>query len=109
MDASNLDRRVTFQREVRVPDGAGGSAVTYEDLGTVWAGRADMSDGERVNSQKIETFLASRFVVRNTAFTKGIRAADRILHDGQTLEITGIKEAKGPRGQFLEFSTEAVT
>lgn len=110
MSASNLDRKIQFLRYVQgEPDGFGGfEGSTWENHGTpVWAHRADVSDGEKFTAAQIQATITSRFTVRSSAFTRDINPVDRIMHNGQDFNITGVKESKEGRLQFIEITASA--
>lgn len=67
------------------------------------AQRIDVKDEERFAAQRWERRLVSRFTVRASDFTRSIRSTDRLLHDGLTFEIDGIKEAP-PGPAFIEIT-----
>lgn len=90
--AGSLDRIVQFRRAVLADDGMTRSE-TWQDLGgKVWAGKSDVSDGERWRAAEVAAQITSRFVVRWSAFTAGITPRDRLVCEGRTYDIVGIKE-----------------
>jgi SPP1 family predicted phage head-tail adaptor len=103
--AGDLDRRITIERsygvakefnEVVDPD--------WQPLMTVWAGREDISDGEKFAAGGIGGYLAARFTVRHSTQTAAIQYSDRLLHDGREWNIVGLKEARNGRRQFIEIT-----
>ncbi len=107
MSASKLDRRITITRAELVDTGLGMEPGPYEPIGTVWAHRADVSDGERFAAAQVQATVTTRFTVRSSEFTRDIDPADRILHAGQDFNITGVKESKEGRLQFIELTASA--
>lgn len=101
-----LDRRIVIERATVTRDGYGQQIETWSTHMTIWAGREDLSDGERVSNARINSSLASRFVVRYSAASSGILPTDRIHYDGARWNISGIKETKHGRGRYLEISAE---
>lgn len=92
MTAGKLDRRVQFHRAALVDDGFT-SAASWSALGSpVWASRRDVSDSERVASAQIAAVITTRFQVRSSVFARGITAADRLICEGETFDIVGIKQ-----------------
>lgn len=107
LSGSELRRRIQFRRVTLVPDGYGGFDGTWADYGSaVAARRTDVSDSERMIAGGWDNKLVTRFVVRANGFTRGIRRTDRIVHDGITFEIDGIKEV-APHGTFLEITAQS--
>lgn len=105
MNAGQLDRRIQVQRATQTPDGYGGFTSEWADHGAPQpARRRDVSDAERMNAGAWDNKLVTRFVIRASAFGRGIRRYDRIVHEGVTFEIDGIKEVPGQRRGFLEIT-----
>lgn len=103
--AGKLDRRITIERFEGAPNELGEIVdPDWRPLMTIWAGRKDVSDGEKFAAGGISGFLAARFVVRYSSQTVDIRYSDRLLHDGREWNIVGIKEAREGRRQFIEIT-----
>jgi SPP1 family predicted phage head-tail adaptor len=103
--AGSLDRRITIQRATEgAQDGFGHPAMTWVSLTTVWASRADVSDGERVAAGQRDTSLMSRFVIRSSAIARTVTAIDRISYDGAIWQIKGVKETGAGRLRFIEIT-----
>jgi len=107
MSASKLDRRITITRAGFFDDGFGNVQGDFEPIGTIWAHRSDVKDGEKVLAGSVTSELMTRFTVRSSAFSRAITAADRIQHAGLNFNITGIKESAEGRLNFLELSATA--
>lgn len=110
MQAGALDRRVTIlDHRADLSDGYGNPVVDYVNVGTVAAQRTDVSDAERLAAGRLAGAIVARFVVRSCDLTRAIVPADRLAHEGREWNITGIKEARFDRRQFLEITatTEA--
>lgn len=105
MNAGQLDRRIQVQRFTETGTSALNSPLEdWADLGApIAAQRRDLSDAERESAGKWDNALVTRFVVRASPFTRAIRRTDRLVHDGLTFEITGIKEVP-PGRAFLEIT-----
>lgn len=108
--AGQLDRRITVERysvttndlneEVKAWPPGGGSTV-----GTFWARRRDVSDGERRTEGQLGSWLESRFTLRWSTEAATITAKDRIVHDGATWSIVGApKEIPEGRRQWIEIT-----
>lgn len=102
--AGDLDRRITVQR-VTKNNTPSGLVETVSDLCTVWAARKDASDSEKSAAGTIMSVLMSRFTVRSTTATRGIRPSDKIIEKALTFDIVGIKELG--RRDFLEITAQA--
>ena len=104
MSSGALDRRITFERETPTNTGTG---VTrdWSELITVWASRKDISDAERAASGQVQGSIISRFVVRWSPSTAGLKPKDRLIEGGLIFEVRGIKEIG--RRDRLEITAEA--
>lgn len=100
-----LDRRITIERAGETGRNPLNEIVEdWAPLTTIWSRREDASDGERMTAGQVGAFLISRFVVRSSSVTKTVTASDRISYDGAVWNITGIKETRDGRNQYLEIT-----
>lgn len=106
MGSGKLDRRVQFQRATRTDDGFRDERVFAAHGDPVWAERQDISDGERWRAGEVAATVTTRFRVRHSAFTADLTPADRLVSDGRTYDIVGIKEGPGRR-RSLELTCAA--
>ena len=105
MQAGALDRRVTIlDHRTDHEDEYGNPVVAYVNVGTIFAKRTDVSDAERVAYGGVVGVKVARFLVRSCELTRAMTQADRLAHDGDEWNITGIKEAQFDRRQFLEIT-----
>ena len=105
MHRGMLDRRVQIQRATMADDGYS-SVEEWGDAGPVlWASRKDASDGERFQSQMSLSELMTRFVVRSDDFTRTISSDDRLVTEGRTFHVLGVKELG--RNDWLEITASA--
>jgi len=103
MSAGKLDRRIQFRRYSEADDGYS-LAETWADHGSpVWASKADLSDGEKWRAGEVAASVTTRFIIRSSTFSRGVTPKDRLVCDGETYEISGIKEGKG-RKRWLEIT-----
>lgn len=102
-----LDQRISFERVLSGRDDMGGQTEEgWFPLGPkYWANRTDMSDGERIAADEKAAVRMTRFITRSSRMTRGVVATDRIVHKGTIYEITGAKETKDGRENFIEFTT----
>lgn len=108
MNAGRLDRRLQVSRFIKTGDDAFGSSTgSWQNVGPVlFAGRKDISDAERLGAGVWDNLLVTRFTIRATEFGRTIRRTDRVIHEGFTFEISGIKEVPGGRG-YLEITAKS--
>lgn len=93
MRAGDLDRRVQFMRAATIDDGFQVRPGEFERYGTpVWAARRFIRDAERYAASTVGVDAVVRFQVRWSSFTAGITHMDRLICEGRTYAITGIKE-----------------
>lgn len=97
--------RITLLRAAMVDDGLQTIPGVPVAIGTVWAARRDISDGERLKGGEKAAELVARFVIRATAFSRTLTAKDclREAADGPVLEIFGVKSMH--EGQLIEITT----
>ena len=103
-NTGDLNRRITIRRKT-VTNGPLGATEAWATLGTIWAGRKDVSDGEKAAAGTVMSTLAARFTVRSSEMTRGIRPADTITEGRLTFDIVGIKELG--RRDYLEITAQA--
>ncbi|WP_374384547.1 head-tail adaptor protein [Paracoccus yeei] len=104
MDAAKFDRSITARRKT-VTNGPLGATESWRTLCTVWAGRRDVSDGEKAAAGTVMSTLVSRFTVRSSDATRSIRPADTITEGRLTFDVVGIKELG--RRDYLEITAQA--
>lgn len=102
--AGKMDRRITLRRKDVTNTGLG-VIEAWGDIGTIWAGRKDVSDGEKMAAGGVMATLAARFVVRSSELTRGLTPKDALIEGGKTFQIMGIKELD--RRGYLEITAEA--
>jgi len=103
--AGKLDRRISFERFTVTDDGYQ-SVETWAAHGSaVYASKTDVSDGERMRAGEVSASLTSRFVVRSSAFSRGLTPKDRIKYKGETFSIYGTKELG--RNDYIEITAGA--
>ena len=104
MKASDLDRKVTIQRFTSVPNEFNEPVETWADYFTCRAMRRDVSDSEKFAAGQVGSSLRSRFVVRSSSETRTVTPVDRLVHEGATWSIHGVKEADEGRYRFIEIT-----
>jgi head-tail adaptor len=108
MTAGELDRRIRFERPNPAQDDMGGETDGgFTPLRTVWAKRTDLSAAESFKADERSGVVVVLFKVRSSELVRTITTADQITHNGAAFEITGIKETREGRNNYLEFSTVA--
>lgn len=95
MTAGRMDQRITLQRKVLTPDGAGGTSMSWVDFASnprPWAevqakaGRESMVEGR----------MAAQFTVLFLIYNRSdVTETDRILWNGEAYNIRGIRRETG--------------
>lgn len=93
--AGGMDQRITLQRKVLSPDGAGGTSAAWQNFARdacPWAnviakaGRESMTEGR----------IAASFIVLFTIYNRDdVTETDRILWGGEPYNIRGIRRQGG--------------
>lgn len=105
MRAGRLNKRVTFQREIKTPDGRGGFSRDWETVRTV-AGCLAMQKGRDViEAGAIAGAASGLLAIRYAADLAALGAIDRVLIDGVSYSLA---EPVNPdqRKRALEFVVE---
>ncbi|WP_458760545.1 phage head closure protein [Afipia sp. TerB] len=105
MRAGSLNKRATFQNQVSVSDGAGGSTLTWADFTTVWAQFSPERAREKIQQGRIADNQAGALRVRSSTKTRQINDTFRVLLDGVTFNVrSGINPDQ--RNDMIEFAIE---
>lgn len=100
-----MDRRIIIQRYDEIGrNGYNEPILDWVLVASVWAGRMDVSDAEKVSASHEQSALVTRFSVRHSPDTASVSAADRISYDGRIWNITGVKEMAQGRDHFREIT-----
>ena len=91
MSAGGMDQRITLQRKVLAPDGAGGGAATWQDFArdaSPWAEVKAKAGRESMVEGRIAASFTVLFIVYNRS---DVTETDRILWNGEPYNIRGIR------------------
>ena len=105
--ANDLDRKITIRRAGEQTGSNEWNEPIYSPAVefTVSAHRQDVSDGERMAAGSVGGYRMTRFTVRHTQRTAGIRPSDELEHEGRQHNIVGVKEVSEGRRKWLEITT----
>lgn len=92
MQGGKLDRRITVERFGTTYNEFNEPTSGWTKLGTRWASKNDVSDGEKLRAAQVGASVATRFQVRYDSLTKSLTAADRLTCEGREYAIVGLKE-----------------
>jgi SPP1 family predicted phage head-tail adaptor len=101
MQAGELDQRVTFSREVRAPDGSGGSESTWTDFATVWAKCMPISSIEREQAARQSAEATYLFTIRKRTDIDETCVA---VWNGRRFNVRFVRDM--PRSAWLEIEVE---
>ena len=105
MRAGSLDRRITIERATESRDAFNSIVKAWATLTTVWASKQETRDTERVASQEVGAEITTRFQIRWSSTVSDVNPKDRVIFDGRTYDIVGVKEIG--RREGLELSASA--
>ncbi len=106
-NAGMLQTAVTFQRRVRVADGAGGWTESWETLLSTRAYMKGLSGYERFNFDRLNAETRDRAVIRYYA---DLKAGDRAVIDGLAYNIFYINDVERKhRWMILDLSGGVAT
>lgn len=105
MEAGKLDRRLTLLERALTTNAANEEVETFTSVGTVWASKRDVSDRERIENEELGATITTRFQVRHSDLTDGIRPTWRVTCEGRTYDVRAVKEIDRRVG--WEISAEA--
>lgn len=92
MKAGQRDRRLTLLRNTQVRDAFNALTDQWAEIGIVWAGKLDVSDGERWRAAEVSAQITTRFRVLQSSLTRSLTPKDRLRCQGRSYDIQGIKE-----------------
>lgn len=99
--AEALRDKIVVQRATEVPNELNEPILTWSTLTTLRTRRDDASSGEKEAAGQVGAFLMSRFTVRRSIAADGIKASDRIVHEGANWSVTEIMRHKDAPTRFL--------
>ena len=110
MNAPRLNRKLILEEAQRVPDGAGGYALTWVALGTLWAriepGTGRERAGEFVTLSQVPYRITVRAAVQGAPSRP--RPEQRLRDGARIFRITAVTE-EDPEGHYLTcFAQEEV-
>ncbi|MGB3147049.1 MAG: head-tail adaptor protein [Paracoccaceae bacterium] len=110
MKPPRLNRKLTLQEAQRSADGAGGFALVWVDLGSIWAAISAGTGRERAGESLTVSTVPYRITVRGAPEGAPTRPKpeQRFVEGGRVFLITAVAEAD-PDGHYLTcFANEEV-
>jgi len=84
---SELNKRITFQYQAKVPDGMGGSTTTWTDVVTVWAAIWPVSASESIKAMGTVQTITHRIRIR---YRLVLKSSWRIHYGNRYFAIVGV-------------------
>lgn len=106
MQAGKLDRRITLLRSIDTVTPFGDTEQTWVESNAVWASYTPLSDGERLRNGQTLASTTARFVIRWCLASAELLPSERLIFDGSTYQILGIKDIS--RREYRELTAETV-
>lgn len=98
MNPALLRHRITIQRKTITRDEYSQEVETWSDLGTYWA-QVEASPG-KLNTDKGTPTTSTEYKI-TVRYGLDIRNSDRIVYNGQTLDVSGFADKLGTR-KYIE-------
>lgn len=95
MDSRKFDRIIRLERATVTQDpGSGENVETWATLGPekIFASYTPVSDGEKVAAGEVGSTLMARFVIRYDSAWSSVNPKDRLVFEGRTFDLWGVKE-----------------
>lgn len=90
MPIGRARKRARFEEKVRTPDGAGGNAVAWSEIATVWAWLAPERGRERLDGGRLESNVGAVLQVRSLSATRSVVPENRVVIDGVVWNVRSI-------------------
>ncbi len=110
MSGPVLSRRLILERPARVADGAGGFALSWDTVGTLWGEVKPGAGSERAGVEISVATVPYRITVRGAAVGSPARPApDQRFRDGGRIYVILAVTERDPAGAYLTcFAREEV-
>lgn len=93
MQAGKLDRVIDIVRAVISKNDLNEDIETWQPVvSKCWASATPVSDGERFRAGETLAQRKIRFVIRHSVDVSTVDPRDRIIFEGKTFDINGVKE-----------------
>ncbi|MFX0542401.1 head-tail adaptor protein [Roseovarius sp. S4756] len=106
----NLNRRLVLEAPARAPDGAGGYAETWRQVGEIWADIAARTGRQTVDGEAQISSTGYKITVRAAPYGAPSRPKpeQRLRSGSRVFNITAVTE-RDPMGRYLTcYATEEV-
>lgn len=106
MPAPRLSHRLTLERPILTPDGAGGWARSWQEVGRIWGAIKSSAGREGAVGERPASRVSHRIIVRRGLSNDEVPTADCRLRHGETVfAIHAVSDTDEDRG-FLTLWAE---
>jgi SPP1 family predicted phage head-tail adaptor len=110
MRASKLDREIAIQRATETKDSFNNTIYgPWTLLIKVRASKHEIRDSERISAQEVGADITARFQVRWNSVIATVNPKDRLVFEGRTYGILGVKEIGRREGREITATTRIDT
>lgn len=104
--SSMLRHRLTLQKEVQAPDGAGGYVRSWQDVVDLWAEVIPLKGKEGGReiflAARLQSTVTHRIIIR---YRQGVNASQRLLFENRAFHIRHVSDT-GSSSEMLELFAE---
>ena len=104
MKIGDMRHRITFQREIKTPDGHKGFTMAWQDMIECWASVVPLTGREFFYSHQIKAEITHRVKIR---YREDVTTKMRIKYEDRILEIESILDKKERHEELEIFCREA--
>ncbi len=98
INAGRMRHRVVVERATKTPDGAGGYALSWAAVATIWADVRPVSGNERYLSMRVEDDVSHTILTR---YRNDILPSDRLSFDSRLMQVKSVINVE-ERSRYLE-------
>jgi SPP1 family predicted phage head-tail adaptor len=102
MHSGELRKRATLQTETQTPDGAGGYALAWADVATVWVEIQPLSGSEVLAAGHLEGHVTHKVTLR---YISGMTTDMRLLYGGRVFNVRSVMNVD-ERNRWTELLVE---
>ena len=104
LPAGELRHKVTIERCIQTPDGQGGRATVWSEVGKLSVSIEQASAGEVFRASRQDTVISHMIMSR---YTRNLDEKDRLVFGTRTFQIVNIENVKEKNRKFMISAMEA--
>ena len=108
MNISGMDRKIRVERVIETVDTLGDVRETWSTLMTIFAETRYLKGTEAEEARQLHTETDTKFVIRWSTESAGIRTKDRIVLDSTQYNILSVVPMPGGRPVMIELLTKLI-